>query len=222
MQSFVKRNFQVRIGIVIVPHVYVHPNMWTVEMENANITNIVGMENVIMARQLKRVHKNVKNVVEMVYVVLWRIVRIVQPIVENVKCQPLVEIIFVKWEKHVIHVRVIVDVIQTAAMVPARIRLEKHAKLVQEIVERVHHPQNLIVVMEPVMQMKNVTHVHKIVESVPIFVATVTAIRTKHVIHVQPIVGSALLVHRQVRVQVLNRLHQLLQVQALELVPIHL
>ena len=261
MQSFVKRNFQVPIGIVIVQHVYVHRSMWIVEMENANITNIVGMENVIMVRQLKRAQKNATNAVVMVYVVPWRIVRIVHLIVENVKYQPPVEIIFVKWEKHANHVRVIVDVIQTAAMVHVRIQLVKIVKHVQGIVERVHQiqfvemvhvmgmkhvvlvqgivgpvqsfvetvyvmgmnyavrvqgivehvHQILIVVMEPVMQMKNAIHVRKIVGRVQIFVATVIVIHTKHVTRVQPIVGSALqehphtqvlkVVHRQVRVQ---------------------
>jgi hypothetical protein len=159
-------------------------------MGYVNTINIVGMENVIIVKQLKHAHKNVRNDVAMVYVVLWRIVRIVRAIVECVNHKPHVETIFVKWEKHVVRVRVIADVIQTAAMVHARIQLGKIVYLVQEIVDPVHQIQ--FVEMVHVMGMKHVVLVQGIVGPVQSFVATVYVMDMNYAVRVLGIVELAL------------------------------
>jgi hypothetical protein len=180
--------------------------MWTVEMENASIINIVGMENVIMVKQLKRAQKNVTNIVEMVYVVPWRIVRIVRAIVECANHKPHVETIFVKWEKHVIHVRVIVDVIQTAAMVPVRIQLGKIVYLVQGIVERAHQIQFVVTVH--VMGMKHVVLVQEIVASALSFVAMVYVMDMNYAVRVLEIVERVYL-HLQTLIAAMDRVMEM-------------
>jgi len=187
MRPIVNLNSQVLSGMVY--HVYVRHNMLIVAMEYVSTINTVAMANVIMAKLLQHVHKNVQNAAVMVCVVQWNIVIIVQMIVASApKCLGVV-IICVIMVKTVAHVLVIVDhVLQMNIVGIMSVTMVKHVIRVGQIVQNV--PK--CVAMVNVLVMKIVCHVLLIVVHAhlpQIVEMDFVIVYTSHVVYVQVIVA---------------------------------
>jgi hypothetical protein len=134
------------------------------ETANANITNIVGMVNVTMEKQLKHVHRNVQNGAGMESVVQWKLATIALEIVGLVFKRLRVEIAYareMKTAKHVLETaghaqrrnivetisvtmeKIVIRAVPIARNVPkyaatVNVQAQKIVRVVRWIVDHVH------------------------------------------------------------------------------------